>query len=504
MSEMLLERERRYVEELEQFNVLDGLRFQYLEATHLPEYEALSITALARANEVARINAENYFGEENVGPTHSVDAIGYHRRYVELEESGADEEALIKAEEARKYNVRSGFNEAMQAMTWDLSPERFYEYNEEGKLTDGGFVIEDMLYDGALSGTTPPIELQRRKHEAVNFSVIQEVGYEDDALDVAFVEFSLRNTECGVDGYVEPIDKMQLRYSRFVDTDEGRKLSVRPIYINGLIDDDEMINDFLNTQGLDRTQLLGNMTVVDSKKYASVVDVVEALDTFASVKLEKDIFLGEEGTGDYAELPKIMEARNEMTKEAVEVIDSVAMELAREKADPMDVAYEIKKVHKKLAMEICRDNVGLGAVVFDMETERLLEQVRAEQDSVKAGGMMGGIIEQASDLQGCVSCGLAMANSMDRQMAIRAGLKEFGSGGFLVDKSANVKCPNPSCGTTGSFIWGENSAMCTACGSVRKGNKVETKNDDSKEHDEKRGIGRFFISFDYEKKVSNN
>jgi hypothetical protein len=486
---------------LAQPNILAEQEFIALELRHQDEITFVARRAEQLARETAHQMQEDFWHSDVVRDYTPNDTLGYQRRYIALEESAASEFVLKEAAEARKHNVRVGFGEAMQALTWDLPEPRCYLQSADGTLHDGGYEIGSMFYN-ALSPLNGEVELERRIYEAANFRAIEQAGrIEELAKNAAFVEISMRNTERGASGYVEEIDKLQIRYSKFVDTPRGRELVMQPMYLDGRLFDEHFMNGFLeslgvSTQGgkLDRTEILSKPIMVDASQIRDVVDFVAIMDEAASEWHGKDIFVGEvveQNTAkNYSGLAAISKQRYAMIEDAVTHIDAEALKMARQGAEPAEASVMLDALQKRVALQICRTNPGVASIAFDSTTEQLLMQanvLEAEGRQSEADSMFDLAVEVAPDLRGCgAACSIREANLDERVKAMRSGLKEYDlSGKFYFDGEANC----PACGRKG-ILRGGNGAVCAnkQCQSSNVNGVVKVKNqeEESRKSDKKK------------------
>lgn len=466
-------RDEQQLREFQQHpNVLDEQSFQELERRAAAQFEIGYRENYHVADAVATANREQamYGTEYRPELMRQNDALGYQTRYLELENAGADPATLAQAAEARRYNVATGFNEAMQAMTWDVPPVRRIGFSDEDRAVDGGAYVDEMLLN-SLTPVNCDTEIDRRKIEAATFGAWQKLAGMEGVEKLGLVEISMRNQDPAAIGYVEGIDKMQIRYSRYVDTPQGRALEIQPALINGLDMDTEFINRFLKHIGqisedenLDRTEILARSVLVEAEAIAGAIDFVRLMDEFYELETGRPTTLGVSADllpgVNYENIESLSAQRYELTERVIDDIDSYAMNLVRRGIEYEEAEIMLEQYQKMWALKICKQDPKLALTVFDNGTYNgLVEVARLEQlgDTQAASEGFANTFERAPSLQGCgATCRLEAASLVDKIKAQAKGLKAYKeSGELFVDKKA--KCPR--CGHTG-MLRGGNGIVC--------------------------------------------
>lgn len=470
-----------------QHNVLVPQEMEQLEA-ELDDY-------LRHAHEAYRVEArdirdrnihEALYGDEHVEALwRQNDAFGYQREYVQQERSGVSTEELSQLAQARIRNVRTGFLEALNAMDVDVPNEMLYDIDTNGRFNDSGMYLDDM-YLKSLTAGNGDVELDRREVESANIRAWQDLADVPDIEKLAHVEFSLRNEEEGAIGYVEPIDKMQIRYMAYVDTPDGRKLSIQTAFINGLKYDTEFMNRFLRAIGhiepndtLDRTQMLARPRIVMREDFDGPVDIIRLMDAFYEQETGEDVIFGVSSDLrpdlSYATISERSKEDLPLVRQAIADIDAYMLNLVRR-----DIAYDVAErmlddYQKYWALLICRQDPELARVVFDNRTyEELLKvQQLASISDEQAEEAFANAFAVAPSLMGCgATCRLEVASTAEKAKAYAKGMKEYKeSGEMYVDKGA--RCPK--CGHRGILRSG-NGVLCLnpeQCGASRVNDKVD-------------------------------
>ena len=446
--------DRQHEAFLAQPNVLDEAEIIHLEEVFQRRFYAIQEVKVAEAFDIIaekrRLRDEGTNAEKRAMGMEN-DPFGYQKRTAELEAmgvtSGPQHEQALQGVEIQ---IDSGLGEFMNAITFDDPEARVLDVTEEGRLVNFGWDVGDML-DNGLTPANLPIELRRRAYERGTLHSLMDMREIEGITDVACIEVSLCTDEEHTPGYVREIQKMQIRHSRYVDTDDGRKLIVDTFYIDGRIYDLEFMNNFFKALGhfdddepmQDRVDILGRPVFMDAELVKDALGFIQLMDMYREDMTGEEMRLGRpkgEEINEYDEIEAINREREAKRKDAVQYLTRYSIDLMRDGVDDLDAIPRLQGQQKLMAMKICETQPELALIAFDKKTydgilevqsleaqsQQLADQGmihEAEEHMQQAEARREQVFDEAPNERGCGEfCGITEATQEEVANAEEAGL----------------------------------------------------------------------------------
>jgi hypothetical protein len=424
-----------------------------------------------------------------------VDALGTARKIIAVREqygAGSPEYAVSfqglvmdcdrKLDEAESKNVERYF----APITYTYDPESDTVYAD-------GHSYDDMAISG-LSPIGDPEEAARRPHDFVKSVVNKELIKRPESAGLAVVQVSLcpdyainsykHNPKGAHSGYAPEVEKLMVSFDTFNPaTNEmyHEQVALPGKYITPALVTKayEILGLVQKGADLSKTDLYGIQGTLQREDVGDAMAFVRILDTLASQRTGRNIFMGQEVAADHPkdyeqvkqDAHRECEARLHRTMQLV----AYTLELEEQNTDHAAGTVMQNKFIKDLLLDEAQSSPEIALKAFDKETALGFQKARSLQAQGKYHEAQMVIDEtrvNAPDASGCGagSCGLESLDSASLEDQLGKALLKAKSGETLL-KDGVRKC---GCGGTVYYAYTKDTykKTCTSCKALEVDGKL--------------------------------
>lgn len=443
------------------------------------------------------------------------DAIGNHRRVLELRAQGADPDIVAGAEQEAYFDSMYGFGEKMQKLDSDLPEARWLDVDEHTGTIFAGNVPLHENYEKALTPLTTPVETARRTKEFCNVAVMEQVQRLrlDKDNNYAFISLIPDDKDTIKKSYVPEIKKMMVNFISFHDTGEGKKMRLQIGAIPGTEIDLNDINRLLGDMGqiepgekLDETEVLGLPIPLPKTGFTDVVDVIELLDDHD----EQELFMGwkvpEGHSKDYRGEHGRCAQKYKKFAGKVQIINDYAYSLARQGVRPEESEELIGAKQKELAIQVCQADPSQARITFNDAAEKSFQEItdlRSAGKAEQADENQAELIESLPDLEGCGggACDL-YRDAKDEEVTSAQKLGLTVGVNERVKHNGYARCGK--CGRKGLLQVGIGFRARFACPNCRRSNTNSRKTEQKRKQDKQKKLKKSALQKKKSKKANKN
>jgi len=351
-------------------------------------------------------------------------------------------------------------------------PRRLLEYRELATSTR----IGQLLLQGA------GVELAGSAEKAAKVSV-RTISQCPDEIKDRYEQDKAAGIQRNYYGYAPQVDKLMIRDTSY-DTENG-VCYVEQIGIPGTYITPDVIETALQITGvIEEGQTVTKNDVLGMQIIATdgqgVLGVMPLLDSLASARSGKNIFMGEEVAAnhpkDYAFIPFEAEERREQQSLDAIALAEYLLELSESGIDHWQANRHIEHFAKERIFHSVKYDAKRAGDAFDETMAREageLSVLRDSEDYDELARREALALENAPSVETCGagSCGLEEAERDSLEMSAARELGLNVENGVIVDRVR--KCPKKDCGEVGGIVYtpsrkkpGEYDKACTKCGAT--------------------------------------
>jgi hypothetical protein len=459
-----------------------------IDVDNIPEILFARIRAEQEARKILEDNRQLLRDGEFDSVPLPVDPLGTAHRVVTVKQKyGEDSPQYQESFAGLLLDSTTLLSEAMRKNTWEVfegTTQQFDPAAEE--YFSHGIAISDITRNG-LSPLARPEEIAIRKHDHVGERTNQIVPIVKNLGHLALEEtVTLRaisecpdwtieayesDSKASHGGYVPGIKKLMITDIRFNETNlrEQKQVGLSGLYITH-----DVITTVLEQQGaietgkdLTKTELHGKRFI--DKSNSGVLSFVAQLDTEATKRSNKNIFMGEVVNDDYnkdydSTIVEAEERRRRLASKPLQLAEYL-ISLEENQTDRWAAEALVDNFLKTMLLEVVRKDPSQAEGVFDKATaEGFIEVARLESlGRFEEALAVQTAVEKAAptvSFCGAGSCGLEAVKSLSQE-AVTA--RSLGLGGELLHDTVR-RCPNKDCKKKTVYYDKKGNKACTACG----------------------------------------